>query len=377
MAEPTYIFQNGNVYTLVDGRVVSSVKEADFADPAVGGHPIHGEVQMPDAPGGIQDDLGSDGVPCPTCGSPTSAHDQYCPQCGSPIADSGAGQFPQGDAGAGGIVPSGQMIAKTVTTPNGLRGRVLARVPGIWGDEVTVRFENGVIRRIPVDKRLTFASEEVKASDSPVKSLEERLASSTQTDRDSLSARASELEDIKIAAGKLVASSSDGEAATLNCISVEADFELREVKAALEHYADLEGKGFEPPAPIENVPTVEQTSMNGTDANWLDATLGEMTTEAAGRDYTKLMDEGPEEFIAGLDDAQLADAGTTRAMASYEIRSHTAGADEKVRVNYERVWLARVELQRRERLASRKEEVRKEASSPAEEVAPPDESLFM
>lgn len=383
MADPTYIFRDGNVYTLVDGKVVSSVKEADFSDHS-GGHPIDGQVEMPAPPAGIAGELQGEAAACPSCGSSTSPGDVFCPQCGTPLGE-GAGGIDQDDpyAGLGFTEQSpepvhAQPIAKqTVTTPNGLKGRVLARVPSLWGEEVTVRFENGVIKKIPVDQRLTFASsEETEASDSPVKSLEERLGASTLSDKDSLIERAKELDSIKVEARKMVAEASDADAVTLDRISVQADYEAREVSEALAHYADLEGQGFEAPAPIENLPAVEQASLGGVEANWLDATVGEIVAEASSTDYTKLMDEGPEAFVAGLDDTQLADSGTVRVMASREIRSHTAGADEDMREKYERVWLARVEEQRRGRLASRKEEIRKEAASEDGPNAP-DEALFL
>ncbi len=380
MADPTYIFQDGNVYTLVEGKVLASVKEADFSDHPVGGHPIENQVEMPDVPVDLHDDLGVDGAPCPGCGAPGNPGDAFCPQCGTPLQPADPSQDLGGEVPPVQEAPqpalAGQPIAKQiVTTPNGLKGRVLARVPGLWGDEVTVRFENGVIKKIPVDKRSTFSSEEPEVADSPLKGLEERLAATTLSDRDSLVERAKELEAIKLAARKLVADVSDVDAATLDRISVEADYELREVGEALSHYADLEGQGFEAPSSIENLPAVEQASLGGSEANWLDATVGEMVAEASSADYTKLMDEGPEAFVAGLDDNQLADAGTVRVMASREIRSHTAGADEDMREKYERVWLARVEEQRRGRLSSRKEEIRKEAASD-EDPDVPDEALF-
>ena len=377
MAEPTYIFRDGNVYTMVDGKVTASVKEAEFGEPH-GGHPIEGEVTMPPAP----EDVSDESV-CPQCGWGINPQDKFCKQCGSPL-DQGINEV--GDTYTGEDLPGGtpfdaghtpRTVAKqTVTTPNGLKGRVLARVPALWGEEVTVRFENGVIKRIPVDTNLTFASAEDSEPETPIRGLEERLAATSAPDRESLVERAKELKSIKVEARQLIAEATDSEAVALDQISVEAGYELREVVAALEHYADLEGKGFEAPAPIEGVVSAEQASTGSSKADWLETTYESMVAEAGAEDFEKLMDEGPEAFIAGLDTDQLADAGTTRVMASREIRSHTAGANEEVRGDYERVWLARVEERRREELASRKEEVRKEAAS-GEETVPPDESLFI
>lgn len=380
MAQPTYIFEDGKVYTMQDGSVVASVKEADF-DEAQGGHPIQGEVEMPPAPEELSAPGGS--RVCPSCRAPGDPADQFCSQCGSSLyGDDSPGDTYTGDALPGGTpFDSGAVprsVAKqTVTTPNGLKGRVLARVPGVWGEEVTVRFENGVIKKIPVDTRLTFANvEEEKAPETPFKGLEERLAATTLNDKESLIERAKELKAIKAEARKLAADASDSEIAALDQMSVEASYELKEVTAALDHYADVEGKSFEPPAPIENLEPVVQASTGSSKADWLESVHEKMVAEASAEDFTKLMDEGPEAFVASLDNDQIADAGTTRVMASREIRSHTAGANEETSESYERVWLARVEEKRREELASRKEVVRKEAASD-DAPAPPDESLFL
>lgn len=383
MAEPTYIFRNGKVYAMVDGTIVASVKESEFSENAFGGldfaddsHPIQGEVEMPPPPSGIAANL-----MCPNCGH--EGEEEVCPQCGEMMSEAVDPNVPSFDdaAASGEFGPEGipgHAIAKQiVTTPNGLKGRVLARVPSLWGEEVTVRFENGVIKKIPVDQKLTFsAADETPEGQTPVEALQERLAKSVLSDRDSLIERVKELEAVKKEAASRVSVSSDEDAAALDRISVQADYELREINDALAHIASEEVEAFEPPAPIEGLPTVEQASHGGTHANWLDRTVQAMVAEANDTDYEKLMDEGPEAFVAGLDDGQLADAKTVRLMASREIRSHTAGADDGIREQYEKVWLARCEDVRKTRLASRKEEVRKQASS-EEPVDAPDESLFM
>lgn len=374
MAEPTYIFQDGNVFTMVDGRVVSSVKEAEF-DPAApqGGHPINGEVQMPEAPAGLQ-------APCPGCGQPTDAGDQFCPACGTPLTEGGGPELdePYGGGGAGVEQPmAGQAIAQTVTTPNGLKGRVLARVPSLWGEEVTVRFENGVIKKIPVDKRLTFAAaESAPEGQTSAERLEERLASTFQSDRDSLIARGRELQKIKREAAASVAGSSDAEAVELSKVATQADYELREVEAALEAITAGAVEAYEAPAPIEDLPAIEQASMGSSKADWLSKVNSDMVAEANKLDFQKLMDEGPEAFVASLNEEQLADTKVTRIMASRAIESEIAGADDTQREAYQRMWLARVEEQRKGHLASHKEAVRKEAAS-NEPPDAPDESLFM
>lgn len=371
MADPTYIFKDGHVYTMVEGQVVASVKEAEFepgAEAAPQAAP-EGGIEMPEAPSDIQ------GPPCPGCGMPTEPMDQYCPNCGTPLAGEGGGpEFPEPGMGMGGPAVGGQMVAQTVTTPNGMKGRVLARVPSIWGEEVTVRFENGVIKKIPVDKRLTFAAAEEPAAETPpAQFLEERLAAHFEQDKMSLVVRGRELQAILNEASQHVAAASDTEASELAKIATQARYELAEVTAALDAVNTGETEAFEAP---RNIPHVTQASMNKVDASWLGEVHAEMVREASERDYKALMDTGPEAFVASLDPAQLADAATTRVMATREIEAKTAGADEVQQDAYRKMWLARVEQRRKAALASHKDEVRKEASTD-EPTSTPDESLFL
>lgn len=374
MSETTYIFRDGKVYTYEDGKVTAAVKEADFAPPMDSQHSGQ-PVAMPDPPPDIQGDLGQESS-CPNCGSPSSPNDHFCPACGSPLNQEGIGG---GEAGLYGVEPppTAQAVAH-VTTPNGLKGKVLGRVQGLWNEEVTVRLENGRIVRLPVAKDFKFAKEEVEVPEDPVAALDVRLAARTDPDRDSLLARRKELRAIQTEARSRVKSASDGEAVKLNKIVVTADYELREVGDAIQHIAELEGRGYEPPAPFSINP-VEQESVGLGEkghANWLDGVVGEMIQEAENHDYNKLMDEGPEAFVAGLDEPVLDDAGAVRQLASSEIRSHTAGQhDEDIRRRYEHVWLARVE-QVRQAAASKVVTQRKQAAAEEEPYTGPDEGLF-
>lgn len=384
MAEPTYIFKDGHVYTMVDGQVVASAKEAEFNPAeAEGGPQQPGEIEMPEAPAEIAPE------PCPTCGQPTSAGDQYCPSCGTALDGSGGTNDPwstleaeRGQNGLGmgeGAPPTnyGQSIAQVVTTPNGVTGKVLARTPELWGEQVTVRWENGNITSVPVDKRLTFAAtEETPAGETTVEALEKRLAAHFQSDKASLVVRGRELQAIKREAGAHVANgSSDADAVKLSSIATQAGYELSEVKAALDAINAGETEAYVAPAPIENLPTVVQASTNGGDASWLDKVHTDMVAEANAVDYKKLMDEGPEQFVASLDSAQLADATVTRVMATRAIEAKTAGADSTQQDAYEKMWLARVEIQRKAALLSLKEEVAEKTAS--KEESHPDESLFL
>lgn len=384
MTEPTYIFRDGRVYTFLNGKVVAAVKESEFApeDGQMNGQVDsqgQGPVEMPDVPYELRDDL-QDSADCPSCGTPSSPEDQFCSQCGEPLAQGGGeeGGVPGGVPGAdlyGQAPPEQAQMVAHVTTPNGLKGRVLGRVQGTWGEEVTVRFENGVIKRLPVSQDLSFETEKTAAQDDPIAGLTSSLEETYQGDKDSLIKRLTTLDEIKTIASRMVQGAPDDMASTLDSIVAKASYEHSEVEAALSHIGAEETEAFEPFAPIENLPAVEQASF-GKGGTWLDKTLGEMQAEAAATDYKKLMDEGPEAFVAGLEDAALADSGTVRHIALRWIRSHTAGADEKIRDKYDRVWLARVEEQRRQRLSARKEEIRKEAAA-QESFDGPDDALFL
>lgn len=376
MATPIHVFKDGKVFTLVEGKVVTAVGEDEFMggqDQAQG----VGPVEMPSPPPGVQDDLNST-EPCPSCGAPSSLNDNFCPQCGEPLA-SGGQEIP--DVGMDQYsMPSPERAhaIATVTTPNGLTGRVLGKVAGLWGDQVTVRLENGNIVHLPVSKGFKFASDTPEVSDNPLQTLNERLSASVEGDVDSLKARQVELAKIKIEAQNLVAESKDHlEIQALDEIVVTATYESKEVDEALQHLAELDGSSFDPPNRF-SIEAVEQESIGSGDGTWLDTTLNEMRAEAAATDFDQIMSEGPEAFVAGLDDVALAEAGATQSIASRWISSKTAAAEPGVRNRYTKVWLARVEECRRLELANRKQAVQqKEAAIQEEDYSDlPDEFGF-
>lgn len=386
MAEPTYIFRDGQVFTMVEGKVVASVKEADFQEPVIDseqqgtGEP----VEMPPPPPDIQGDLaGGGGVPCSSCGAQGDPSDQFCSQCGAAL---GAETHPGGEPPPlGNSMPSdpyGQEppvgahpVAHTVVTPNGLKGKVLGRTAGLWGDTVTVRLENGTIKQLHVDKDLTFTASKDAEPEDRIASYRSRLDESVEGDKDSLVKRLSGLGSLKREIAAVVDTYDDTDAEQLHEIVTQASYEAKEVEEALQHLAEMEGQAFEPPAPIESLPAVEQASMGG-GGNWLDQTVNAMTARVEATDFNKLMDEGPEGFVAELEDGALGDADTVRSIASSWIRSRTVGTDEDVRDPYENVFLARVEDERQRRLASRKDEIQKEASA-EEPYDGPDDALFL
>jgi hypothetical protein len=380
--EPTYVFEEGQVYTLSNGKVIAAVPEGEFD--AQG----QGPVEMPPPPPDIQDDLAGGGVDsCPSCGAPNQPGDHFCAQCGQPV-DQGQGQDPSTGQGmenpyphnepspgvelggeAGPYMASGanQYDAGVhITTPNGLTGKVLGKTAGLWGEEVAVRLENGNIAHLQVNKDFKFASEAPEVSEEPIKALNARLAASVDPDKDSLRTRAQELLKIKVEAQNLIEGATNDELIVLDEIISSAIYEGKEVDEALQHFAELEGQAYEPPAPFR-INVVEQEAVNGADGSWLSSTLDEMIAEAEGVDYEKLMDEGPEAFVASLDDPAVADAGVVRGLAQNFIAAKTAAADPKIRERYEKTWLARVEERRRTELASRKEATQEKQAAVEEE----------
>jgi hypothetical protein len=165
----------------------------------------------------------------------------------------------------------------------------------------------------------------------------------------------------------------------VGAIITQANYELEEIKDVIRAIEEGHMSSYEPPAHREMMAVEQGGPTNGHDSSWLDETINDMIVEANSTDYTKLMDEGPEAFTAGLNPETLADSGTVRSLASSWIRSKTAAADDDVREKYEKVWLARVEEQRRANLSEVKEEMHKEAAAVDttnyDEIS--DDSLFL
>jgi hypothetical protein len=267
----------------------------------------------------------------------------------------------------------GNQKATHVITPNGLKGRILGKTKDIWGDTVTVRFENGRIVQFPISDNMKFAYEEDRQI-SLTASLQARLEQIVPGDRNSLLARIDVLKSIKREAQSKMANQnpSQEDERKLDAIVVEANVELAEIVDALEHIASETTEPYA--APAHRV--VEQASLGSHTGTWLDDTFAEMVREANGTDYDKLMDEGPEAFVAELDAPALADSGVTREMASNYIRSKTAGANPDARDNFEKTWIDRVESLRRNELLSRKTKVKKEAAAQEDTSHLPDDILF-
>lgn len=266
-----------------------------------------------------------------------------------------------------------------IVTPNGLKGQILGRVSDMWGDEITVRFENGRISHYHTatleEGGVEFVTEEPEAPESKSAALEARLDENFAGDKESLKERLTELASIQREAALAVPSSKYEEQQKLDGIVAMARGEAEEIKEVLAAYDSQEH--FEAPAPFTFQAT-EQADLGGHDGSWLDQTLGEMIAEAEAVDFDAMLDEGPERLLADTDTAVLADAGATRQLASTFIRSRVAGIEEESVNEYEKAFLARVEQVRRQELYNRKETSAKEAKTASEDdYTGPDEALFL
>lgn len=399
----TYVFENGKTYAIHQGKVIAASTDADDVerqvklafggDPGYGeqravdesqGPPMHGggPADMPPPP----DDLGQIDR-CYACGTgeidPATG---ACQDCGAPADYPGRGQgrhpFPHDephDMPSPGYEMGGEAgsyMAKTVSTPNGLKGTVLGKVAGVWGDEVTVRLENGRIVRLPVGTELRAHKVAAAPRKNPIEALETRLAGTPDGSHASLVARSNELESIKRYASTLVRDGvSYADSVRLDQIVVVAETEQAELIDAAAHLDDVEA--IAPPS-FTMAAADRTSSVSREDASWLDHTMDEIIKEAEATDFTKLMDEGPEALTAELPDVALADTGVTRQMASHFVAEKTAGVDRKIADPYTVTFLARVEECRRQALATRQHTTHKEAAAEQDKYKDlPDDALFL
>lgn len=405
--QPTFVFEGEKVYAVAGKKVIASADNVGDLERKVaeqwggqfdtqpGGNQMGGEVDpaaAPDIPpveGLEHGHPGETQQPCVECGHLQTPGDKFCPGCGTPVDPYGVNPDDPGVAGQGmenpyphdehqGLEdPMDPRLGKEIVTPNGLRGTVLGKTKDLWGDTVTVRFSNGRIVQLPVTDDLKIEAAGEKSQDlTDIDKLEKNLTASVDGTRESLSARSAELTQIKRGATDLLRQgAAHVDLDRLNNIVVQADYELQEVGDAIEYLDQAEP--FTPAAPFEPR-AVEQESIGHGDSTWLDDTINEMASEAENTDYDKLMDEGPEAFVGEIDTPVLEQPEAVMSMASSYIRSKTAGANEEVRVEYEKIWLDRIAAVSKTALTEREQEVqqRKEAAVQEEEPEGPDEGLF-
>lgn len=267
--------------------------------------------------------------------------------------------------------------SRNIITPTGMKGTILSKTPDMWGleDTLTVRLENGRIAHYKVAD--VVEDDEVVESRDPLAELEEVINQDAFADIDSLQERQEALASVKQSARRLILGGvSDADQHRADTIIVHADNELHEIDQRFEQINDESLQKFEAPAPFQT--TVVEQGGRADGAGWLDATMNDLAAEADEQDYTKLMDEGPEAFVAEQPTDVIADQGATAFAASAHIKTKTAGVDPVVRDKYEKAWLARVEQVRRAQLSERKATAKKEAKVEHDtQDDAPDESLFL
>lgn len=270
-----------------------------------------------------------------------------------------------------------QKKATHIITPNGVKGEIISRVPGIWGEQVTARFEQGRIATFQVhgEHEVQWITEKTASTKDPAAGLEQRLAADFERDRQALAARHDELLDIAKEAHRLVAQGAPYPVEVkLDQVKLAAEAERRQIKEAIDHLDSADVEAYRPPTPV----VVEQADLGrgGTDS-WLDQTAEDMIAESEAEDFDKLLAEGPAMFVTDLDAGALADAGVTQEMALAHVVSKTAGFQGDEVNDYREKFVARVEVARRHELASRKTTSKKEAAAEQEVQANvPDEALF-
>lgn len=390
MPEPTFVFDDdGTAYAYLDGKVVASATDADELEqklaqlpptapqgaPGMGGPPpgppgVDPQGADPQAVGAENDPLVQQAVQILEQKAPELLAD------GGPDGQEEPSAIGQADlpAASPDTLPEDSLPPREthVETPNGLKGQILGKVKDLWGEEVTIRLENGRIAKFHVTEDTKFTNEKTASAPSPLAALEARLEATPDGTKESLSARITELKKIKAEASALIRTR-EVTANTAHELVVLADHELREVNDALAALEDAEP--YAPPAPFD--PQVaEQESVGGGDSTWLDDTFGQMVDESEATDFDQLMDEGPEVMVAGMETPALEDAEGVADQASQFVSSKVAGIERDAVEEFRAEFLRRIEAARKMELETREEKQTQQREAAVEDDGP-DEGLFL
>jgi hypothetical protein len=271
--------------------------------------------------------------------------------------------------------------ATHIVTPSGLKGEILGRHDGQWGEKlITVRLENGRIARYEAhagnDEKIDYQRIEAAQSESALEYLEKTLNEVPEGSKESLAHRITVLDGLVVKAGSVIQSGvANADEIKLNDIVIAAEHEKREVKEALEHLEQADAETFSPPAPYD-FGVAEQADLGRSNGTWLDDTVDEMVAESEAQDFDKLLTEEPGQFVTELDTGALGDAAVTRELALSHIVSKTAGLRGEELEKYRSQFLAKVELARRDELKDRKQHVKEAAVAKEASDDFPDEALF-
>jgi hypothetical protein len=267
--------------------------------------------------------------------------------------------------------------ATHITTPNGLKGQIISRVDGMWGNEVTVRFANNEIRRFETTAGLTFSAETEDAPSTYTAALQTVLDRPVDTSREGLTARVTELQAVQREVHDHFASERSAAAQRdLNRIAMTASVEVEEVKEALAYLAAVDAENASPAAPV--YAAVEQVSLGQNSGNdWLSITAQDMIDESEEEDLEELMDEGPTKLVSSLEDSAIHHAGTVQEIAAAHIMGRTAGFQGAQVEAYREQFVARTEQARRLEMTYRQDAAREVATvKQASMDNVPDEALF-
>jgi len=267
--------------------------------------------------------------------------------------------------------------ATHVTTPDGMTGVILGRTPGVWAEEITVRFDNGQLRRFLTHKEdgLKYHTEKVAKNESFADQARNILRKETAVDKDSLYQRYEELNDLQKRVAMVVANDnvpySVGQ--ELHNIFIEANLEKQQIVEILDHLMDRDS--YTPPQ--RAYAAVEQASMGRSD-DWLSIVAEEMAHESAQQDWDELLKEEPVRLIASLDDGPLSSLETVRELAREHIYSKTAAFRGDDVEKFRNQFVARaVALRDRELKLRKKMRIEKDSKVKKDQKKFPDESLFL
>lgn len=273
--------------------------------------------------------------------------------------------------------------ATHIITPNGVRGKIVGRAMGIYGEEVTVRLENGRIAKYDLVGGEKFHLEDANASKvSAYRELRSKLDEVPAITKGALLKRIEDLREVRKQARALIAGAPYLDAEELDDIIVTAGHEIKEAAQAIEY---IDEQGYEAPRPFTHQ-AVEQGSVGGGDASWLSDVMAVALGEAEATDYDQLMDEAPETLIAEIETPVLSDQEAVHNIADEFVTSKTVGLESNAVQAFRQAFLARVEEVRvressarpnRERQvqAGKTQKTAKRLADEASQV--PDEGLFL
>jgi hypothetical protein len=271
-----------------------------------------------------------------------------------------------------------RLEATHIVTPNGERGTILGHTQGLWSDEITVRLDNGQIRRFAtyIGDGLEYQTEQAKPPESPAEYFKSKLASDYNTDLAGLTKRLALLENVRQDAANLIAQHKTAAIEQLHEIVLLANAERNDIKAAIAFIEQSNAEAFAPPKQAYQAVAQADLGHSGSD-NWLDVVAHEMIAESENQDFDKLLREGPTVFVAKLDSGIVGDAGVVRDLAQNFIYERTAGFKGEEVDEFRKQFVANVEVARKKDFQYRRDEAAEQQKRVASETEhAPDEALF-